>query len=251
MNDAETRTVIVTGAGGGIGRAISLALAARGCRLVLADLDEERAHETCDLVDGEALAVRCDVTDDDDVAKAFAVARDEFGQVHGVCNNAAYQGVVSPLADYPLDVFDRVQAVNVRGVFLCLRHAIRAMAEKGGSIVNIASQAGLRGNGMLSAYSASKHAVVGLAASATLEVSRQGIVITTICPGPVDTDMIHTIERGLAERGADPKGFREQVPLGRYGDPQEVAALAAWLLTEAPAYMAGSVISIDGGMTRA
>ena len=160
------RAAIVTGGGGGIGRATSLALASRGVAVLAVDLDELRAGETVAAIEeagGEALAFAADVTDPDAVSAYVRECEERFGGVDCFFNNAAYEGVIASIPDYPLDEFDRTMAVNVRGVFLGLQHVIPAMRRRGGgSIVNVSSQAGLRGVPHLSAYSASKHAVIGL-----------------------------------------------------------------------------------------
>ena len=158
--------------------------------------------------------------------------------------------VAITLPDYPLEEFDRTMAVNVRGVFLGLRHVIPAMRRRGGgAIVNVSSQAGLRGVPELSAYSASKHAVIGLTRAAALENVREGISVNTVCPGPTDTRMMRAIEETVERQGGDPSGFAERIPIGRYGRPEEIAALVVWLLAEAPAFLTGAVLPIDGGMT--
>jgi NAD(P)-dependent dehydrogenase (short-subunit alcohol dehydrogenase family) len=247
------RAAIVTGGGGGIGRAASVGLAAKGFSVVAVDLDEGLARETVAAVEsagGAALAVAADVTDDAAVAAYVAECEERFGGVDAFFNNAAYEGAIAPIPDYPLAEYDRTMAVNVRGVFLGLRHVIPAMRRRGGgSIVNVSSQAGLRGVPELSAYSASKHAVIGLSRAAALENVREGIRVNTVCPGPTDTRMMRAIEETVERQGGDPSGFAERIPIGRYGRPEEIAALVVWLLADAPAFLTGAVLPIDGGMT--
>jgi NAD(P)-dependent dehydrogenase (short-subunit alcohol dehydrogenase family) len=247
------KSAIVTGGGGGIGRAASVGLALRGFGLVVVDLDEGLARETMSAVEaagGTAVAVAADVTDDGAVAAYVRQCEECFGGVDGFFNNAAYEGAIAPIPDYPLEEYERTMAVNVRGVFLGLRHVIPAMRRRGGgAIVNVSSQAGLRGVPELSAYSASKHAVIGLTRAAALENVREGIRVNAVCPGPTDTRMMRAIEETVERQGGDPSGFAERIPIGRYGRPEEIAALVVWLLADAPDFLTGAVLPIDGGMT--
>src|SRR5712692_7866113 len=247
------RSAIVTGGGGGIGRATSIALAARGFGVVVVDLNADAARETVGAVEdvgGVAVAVGADVTDDAAAAAYVRECEERFGGVDGFFNNAAYEGVIAAIPDYPLEEFERTMAVNVRGVFLGLRHAIPALRRRGGgAIVNVSSQAGLRGVPEFSAYSASKHAVIGLTRAAALETVRDGIRVNAVCPGPTETRMMRAIEETVERQGGDPSGFAERIPIGRYGRPEEIAALVVWLLVDAPAFLTGAVLPIDGGMT--
>jgi NAD(P)-dependent dehydrogenase (short-subunit alcohol dehydrogenase family) len=249
----DTPAAIVTGGGGGIGRAASLALASRGARVLVVDLDGGRAEETAAAVaeeGGTASVAVADVTDPKAVAAYVGECERRYGGVDAFFNNAAYEGAIAEIAEYPLGEFERTMAVNVRGVFLGLQQVIPAMRRRGGgSIVNVSSQAGLRGVPNLSAYSASKHAVIGLTRAAALEVARDSIRVNAVCPGPTDTRMMRDIEEVVRSRGGDPSGFVERIPIGRYGRPEEIAALVAWLLLEAPPFLTGAVLPIDGGMT--
>jgi NAD(P)-dependent dehydrogenase (short-subunit alcohol dehydrogenase family) len=249
----DTPAAIVTGGGGGIGRAASLALTSRGARVLVVDLDGGRAEETAEAVaeeGGTASVAVADVTDPKAVAAYVGECERRYGGVDAFFNNAAYEGAIAEIAEYPLGEFERTMAVNVRGVFLGLQQVIPAMRRRGGgSIVNVSSQAGLRGVPNLSAYSASKHAVIGLTRAAALEVARDSIRVNAVCPGPTDTRMMRDIEEVVRSRGGDPSGFVERIPIGRYGRPEEIAALVAWLLLEAPPFLTGAVLPIDGGMT--
>jgi NAD(P)-dependent dehydrogenase (short-subunit alcohol dehydrogenase family) len=243
---------IVTGGGGGIGRATSLALAARGASVLVVDLDERAAEETAAAVaaaGGTASAIRVDVTDPEAVAGYVAECEGRYGGVDAFFNNAAYEGAIAAIPDYPLEEYDRTMAVNVRGVFLGLQAVIPALRRRGGgSIVNVSSQAGLRGVPNLSAYSASKHAVIGLTRGAALEVAPD-IRVNCVCPGPTDTRMMRDIENVVRGQGGDPSSFVERIPVGRYGRPEEIAELVAWVLLDAPPFLTGAVLPIDGGMT--
>jgi 3alpha(or 20beta)-hydroxysteroid dehydrogenase len=248
----DGRVAIVTGAAGGIGGATSLALAARGASVLAVDLDEAGAERTAAAVveeGGSAAAVRADVTDPDAVAGYVAECESRFGGVDAFFNNAAYEGAIAEIPDYPLEEYERTMAVNVRGVFLGLKHVIPAMRRRGGgSIVNVSSQAGLRGVPNLSAYSASKHAVIGLTRGAALEVAPD-IRVNCVCPGPTDTRMMRDIEDVVRGQGGDPSSFVDRIPVGRYGRPEEIAELVAWVLLDAPPFLTGAVLPIDGGMT--
>ena len=149
-----------------------------------------------------------------------------------------------------LERWDLAQDVNVRAMYLVSRAAVPAMrAAGGGSIVNTSSQAGLRGVGNLSAYSASKHAVIGLSRAAALETAAEGIRVNTLCPGPTDTRMMQAIEDVVRDTGGDPSRFVERIPVGRYGRPEEIAALVVFLLLDAPEFLTGAELPVDGGMT--
>jgi NAD(P)-dependent dehydrogenase (short-subunit alcohol dehydrogenase family) len=243
---------IVTGAAGGIGGATSLALAARGATVLAVDVDEigaERSASAVVAAGGTAAAVRADVTDPDAVAAYVEECERRYGGVDAFFNNAAYEGAIAGIPDYPLEEYERTMAVNVRGVFLGLKHVIPAMQRRGGgSIVNVSSQAGLRGVPNLCAYSASKHAVIGLTRGAALEVAPD-IRVNCVCPGPTDTRMMRDIEAVVRGQGGDPSTFVERIPAGRYGRPEEIAELVAWVLLDAPPFLTGAVLPIDGGMT--
>jgi len=253
MDQTPARVAVLTGAGGAIGRATAMSLAARGLRIVATDLDAALGEETAEAVreaGGEATGVAVDVSDDEAVARLAAETEAAHGGIDAWLNNAGVPGAIAPVTDYPLEAFDQTMAVNVRGVFLGMRHAIPALRRRGGgSIVNISSQAGLRGVPNLSAYSASKHAVIGLSRGAALEVAQENIRINAVAPGPTDTGMMEAIEAEVRSQGGDPSVFVDRIPIGRYGEPEEIASLIAWLLADAPPFLTGAVLPVDGGMT--
>jgi NAD(P)-dependent dehydrogenase (short-subunit alcohol dehydrogenase family) len=246
------KVALVTGAAGGIGQATSRRLAAEGARVLLADLPGAGLEQAAAALGRQGLACPTDVTRSEEMERAVATAERELGGLDFLVNNAGIEGVVAPIESYPLDVFERVLAVNVRGVFLGMRHAAPALRRRGGgAIVNLASVAGVTGDPNLSAYVASKHAVIGLTRCAAPGYGPQGIRVNAVAPAPIDTRMIHALESGLG--GAQPELVRkfivERIPLGRYGEADEVAALIAFLGSDDARFINGSIYTIDGGMT--
>jgi NAD(P)-dependent dehydrogenase (short-subunit alcohol dehydrogenase family) len=249
----EGKTVVITGAAGGIGRATARRFAEEGANLVLVDLpDSGLADAEADVrnLGAETLAVPADVTKANDVANYASLARQKFGGIDAFFNNAGIEGWVGPTTDYPEEIFDRVIAVNVKGVWLGMKYVVPVMRERGGgSIVNTASVAGLAGTPSLIAYGASKHAVIGMSKSAALEFGRDKIRCNAICPSPIETRMMRSIERG--SNPDDPEAVHQMmaanIPLGRYGEPEEVGALVAFLCSEDAKFISGGIYTIDGG----
>ena len=251
--DSSGRVAVVTGAAGAIGRATAVRLAQSGFSLVAVDLNPDQATTTAQAIEdagGKAMPLAADISDDAAVRGIVETAEQSFGGLDAWVGNAGFSGAIAPVTDYPLDTFERVMAVNVKGVFLGMRHAIPALRRRGGgAVVNISSQAGLRGVPNLSAYSASKHAVIGLTRGVALEVAGEGIRVNAVAPGPTDTGMMEAIEDEVRSQGGDPSGFVDRIPVGRYGEPDEIAKLIAWVIAEGPAFLTGAVLPIDGGMT--
>ena len=251
--DFTGEVALVTGAAGGMGRAIAVALASAGAHVVMGDVDEAGGAETERIVreQGDGVFLRTDVSDAASVAALVAAATDRYGALHCAVNAAAIENETRTLHECPDDDFERMHAVNVRGVFLCLKHEIAAMlrnesgANGRGSIVNIASTNSFRPQHDQPAYTASKHAVLGLTRSAAIDYAAQGIRINAICPGVIDTPML----RGAMERrGRDPQDVVKRLSLvGRFGTPEEIAAAALWLCSDASSFTLGHALAVDAG----
>ena len=244
------KTVIVTGGSSGIGRATAQVVASHGANVVIAarriDLCVEIANEI-KRNGGSAIAVQADVTNQSDVKNMIDSAIDEFGKIDGAFNNAGVLLDSGRIHEMDDDVLERSWDVNVRGVWLCMKAELEAMVAQGhgGSIVNDSSRNGLRADIKRPAYTATKHAVSGLTKAAALDYARMNIRINGICPGPIDTDMMRSVDQG------DPdfrRRIESAVPLGRYGEPEEVGELVAWLLSDRASYITGQMLGIDGGL---
>ena len=240
----------VTGASGGMGRAICLAFAQAGATVVMADVDEAGGRETERLVrdtGATGMFVTTDISVADQVATAVAAATDGWGRLDVAVNAAAIENETSPLHECDDAVFDRMFAVNVRGAFLSMKYELRAMLAqgRGGAIVNIASTNSFRPQHDQPAYTASKHAVLGLTRSAAYDYAGHGIRINAICPGTIDTPMLRN---AMARRGRDPQDVVDRLSLfGRFGRPDEIAAGALWLCSEGASFTTGHPLAIDAG----
>jgi NAD(P)-dependent dehydrogenase (short-subunit alcohol dehydrogenase family) len=250
MSDFTGKVALVTGGSGGMGRAISLAFAEAGAAVLVADRAVEGGEETVDIVrkaGGTAQFVAADVADGDSVRMMVAAAVDSFGTLDCAVNAAAIEGETERLADLEDELFDRIIAVNLRSVYLCMKHEIRAMlaSGNGGTIVNIGSTNSFRPQPMQSAYTASKHGVIGLTRSAAIDYASRGIRINAICPGSIDTPMLrNAIER----RGRDEADVIKRLSLiGRFGQASEIAKAALWLCSDDSSFTIGHALAVDGG----
>ena len=246
----DGKVALVTGAGGGIGRAAALAFAREGGRVVVSDLAGAGGEETARLVadaDGEALHVACDVTRPAEVEALVAASVEAFGRLDCAHNNAGVEGAYARTADCGEEDFDRTCAVNLKGVYLCLRAEIAHMLDAGGgAIVNTASVAGVEGAKNLPAYVASKHGVMGLTRTAALEYATRGVRVNAVCPGPIRTRMLESI---MEENPRMEPAMIAAVPMRRLGAPEEIAEAVVWLCSGRASYVTGQGLVVDGGFT--
>jgi len=247
--DFGAKVALVTGAAGGMGRAVASAFAAAGASVVAADIAADGGEETVSLIKrdgGSAVFVRTDVSVASDVEAMVAAAVANFGGLDCACNAAAIETETTLLADCEEATFDRLVAVNLKSVFLCLKYEISAMLERGGgAIVNIASTNSFRPLPKQSVYTATKHGVVGMTKTAAIEYAGSGIRINAVAPGAIDTPML----RGaMASRGSREEDVLARLSLvGRFGQPEEIANAVLWLCSDASTYTMGHVLAVDGG----
>ncbi len=252
MSVKDRRAALVTGAARGIGLAAAEALSRVGADILLFDLPGSPLREAAAAVaaqGGRAVVFEGDVSAEADWRAAVARCLEAFGRLDILVNNAGVSGPIGPLVDCSVEAFDQVQAVNVRGVFLGMKHAAAALAERGGSIVNVSSISGLGGGRNTVAYTASKHAVVGLTKLAAMEFAPRGVRVNAVCPAPTTTDMTLALARHM--RPDDPDSFAEDfakfIPLGRYGEPPEIAEAIVFLAGPAASFITGVALPVDGG----
>ena len=244
------KAALVTGGASGIGRAAALSFAHGGARVVVADVDEAGGKETAHLITGEGAAavfVKADVRRASDVEAMVAVAVQTFGRLDIAFNNAGVLGSGAAMIDFTEDDWDDVMGINLKGVWLCMKHEIPAMIQAGGgAIVNTSSIAGLVGSQHSPAYAASKHGVVGLTKTAALQYAPHGIRVNCVCPAAVYSPMLATLVTRNPQVG---ERLLASQPNGRFASPEEVAAVVTWLCSDAASFVTGAALPVDGGYT--
>jgi NAD(P)-dependent dehydrogenase (short-subunit alcohol dehydrogenase family) len=244
------KVALITGAGSGIGRASALAFAREGAKVVVADVIVEGGEETVRLIQqagGEAVFMRADVSQAVEVEALVKKAVATYGRLDCAHNNAGIEGPGATTVEYAEAMWDRVIAVNLKGVWLCMKYEITEMLKHGGgAIVNTASTAGLVGYPRGSAYVASKHGVVGLTKTAVLEYAKSGVRVNAVCPGAIDTPMMGRITDHRPQRAAR---MAAAEPVGRMGQPGEIAEAVVWLCSDAASFVTGHAMAVDGALT--
>jgi NAD(P)-dependent dehydrogenase (short-subunit alcohol dehydrogenase family) len=246
----EGKVALVTGAGSGIGKACAAAFARKGAKVVVSDMVAKGGEETAQSIreaGGEAIFVRCDVSLSTDVAAMVEATIRSFGRLDCACNNAGIGGAQAPTAEYPEEIWAKVLAVNLTGVWLCMKYEIpRLLAGgRGGAIVNMSSILGTVGFENSSAYVASKHGIIGLSKAAALEYATLGIRVNAVCPGFIQTPILE--EAGIREGTARFAAVSAFHPVGRMGTPEEIAESVLWLCSDGASFVTGHALLVDGG----
>lgn len=244
-NSQECRVALVTGSGYGIGRAVALRLAESGVVVVTSDINtvngEETAHMICE-AGGKASFCRADVAVELDVEALVEHCVREHGRLDWACNNAGIVGSLAPVVEHPVDDFDRVISINLRGVFLCLQYELRAMLGRGtGAIVNLCSETSIKAGVAGCGYTASKHAVHGLTKVAALEVAQTGVRVNAVAPGNIRTGIVEAAPPEMQKLG------EQMMPSKRYGEPSEIAEAVYWLMSDAASLVNGHMLVADSG----
>lgn len=251
--DFAGKVALITGGGGGIGRATALGFALRGAKVMVVDADAGSGQASVDVIaqrGGAAAFVQADVTQSASVQEYVKKTLDAYGRIDCFFNNAGIEGTVAPTHEYDEAMFDRVIAVNLKGVFLGMRYVIPVMlSQGGGAIVNTASVAGLFGGPGMAAYVASKHGVLGLTKVASSDVAGQNVRVNAVCPGPVETRMMRSLEsqRMPNDPEAAHRAYSAGIPAGRYALPEEIANTVMYLCSDLASNVTGTQIVVDGG----
>lgn len=248
MNDMKGKVALVTGAGAGIGRSTAILFAKRGASVVVSDVVPAGGEETVRLIekaDGEALFIKTDVSRSSDIEAMIEKTMNQYGRLDYATNNAGVNGPITSLTDCSEEDWDTVMGINLKGVWLCMKYEIPQMIKSGGgSIVNTASMAGLVGFPYQTSYVSSKHGVIGLTRTAALDFGKQGIRVNAVCPGVIHTTMVQSL---LEEIPEVIDTLNNQAPVGRIGQPEEIAEAVVWLCSDAASFVTGHALAVDGG----
>jgi NAD(P)-dependent dehydrogenase (short-subunit alcohol dehydrogenase family) len=245
-NGFKNKVALVTGGSFGIGRATALAFARKGAKVVIADwIENEETMNLIENISGNAIFVKCDVSKSDDVKALIEKTIATFGGLDFAFNNAGIEGVSAQTQDCTEENWDKTIDVNLKGIWLCMKYEIPEMLKKGtGVIVNCSSVAGLIGFRGSPAYVASKHGIIGLTKTAALENATLGIRVNAICPGVIKTPMI---DRAIGNKKETEEQFMNMEPIGRFGEPEEIANATVWLCSDEASFVTGLVMPVDGG----
>ena len=242
----KNQVALVTGGSFGIGRATAIAFARKGAKVVIADwIENEETMNLIENISGNAIFVKCDVSKSDDVKALIEKTIATFGGLDFAFNNAGIEGVSAQTQDCTEENWDKTIAVNLKGIWLCMKYEIPEMLKKGkGAIVNCSSVAGIIGFQGFPAYVASKHGVIGLSKTAALEYAKLGIRVNVVCPGVIQTPMI---DRLTGKKKETIEQFTDLEPLGRFGEPEEIANATVWLCSDEASFVTGLAMPVDGG----
>lgn len=253
MKRLENKVAIITGGAGGIGKVSAKRFLEEGAKVVLVDLFQESLDQTKAELDklGEVITIQADVSQEEDVKNYVDKTVERFGKIDVFFNNAGIEGKVAPITEQKVEDLDKVLAVNVRGVFLGLKHVLAVMKEQRyGSVINTSSVAGLSGSPNVTPYIASKHAVVGLTKATAVEVAPYKVRVNSIHPSPVNTRMMRSLEEGFAPGQAEAAkaDMEKSIPLGRYGESEDISNLVLFLASDESSFITGVQYRVDGGM---
>jgi 3alpha(or 20beta)-hydroxysteroid dehydrogenase len=253
MKRLQGKVAVITGGSGGIGKETALRFLEEGASVVLVDIDQGSLDEARKNLggDGRVLAVQADVSNEEDVRRYVQATLDRFRRIDVFFNNAGIEGKVAPLERQETAMFDKVMAINVRGAYLGLKHVLPHMYASGaGSVINTSSVAGLDGSADVLPYVTSKHALTGMTKVAAIEAARHGVRVNSVHPSPVNTRMMRSLEAGFDPNDAEAaRGAMEKaIPLGRYGEPSDIAGLVLFLASDESRFITGAQLRIDGGM---
>ena len=253
MKRLQDKIAVITGGSGGIGKETAARLLAEGASVVLVDIDQDALDETTKALDAgdRVLAVRSDVSNEDDVRRYVDATIERFGRIDVFFNNAGIEGKVAPLEQQDIAMFDKVIAINVRGAYLGLKHVLPHMYKAGrGSVINTSSVAGLNGSAGVLPYVTSKHALSGMTKVAAIEAAAHGVRVNSVHPSPVNTRMMRSLEAGFDPGDAEgaKAAMEKAIPLGRYGESADIANLVLFLASDESSFITGAQYRIDGGM---